>query len=124
MPIKILQIHFLLNIRTLIAQLTQPIRRDLNRYRAEFSTNLELLDEEDGGSVGLEGVGELEPAIQEADHAVIAPDSDPAPPARAAPDVAADLARDRHLAGGFLLEELELPPLVHVAEIGGAASES
>lgn len=69
--------------------------------------------------MGLERVGQLEPSIEEGDHAVITSNSNSSSPARAALDVSADLARDRSLAGGFLLEELELPPLIHVSKIKG-----
>ena len=76
--------------------------------------HLELLDKEDGGGVGLEAVGELESAVEEAYGAIIASEGDPPPPARAALDLAGDLAGDRGLPGGLLVEELELPPLVHL----------
>ena len=54
---------------------------------------LELLEEEDGGGVGLEAVGEAEPAVEEPNSAVVAPHSDAAAAARAAGDAARDLGR-------------------------------
>ncbi|KAG1365075.1 hypothetical protein COCNU_12G000750 [Cocos nucifera] len=75
---------------------------------------LELLDKEDEGGMGLEAVGEVEAPVEEADGAIIASDGDPPPPARAAQDLAGDLVGDRGLPGGLLLEELELPLLVHL----------
>ena len=59
-----------------------------------FWAYLELLEEEDGGSVGLEAIGEAEPAVEEAHGAVVAPHRDAAPAARAAGDAARDLGRD------------------------------
>ena len=93
---------------------------------------LELLEEEDGGGVGLEAVGEAEPAVEEPNSAVVAPHSDAAAAARAAGDAARDLGRHSSgrpsattpapasAAGGrLLLEELELAPPVHVRPARG-----
>ena len=44
--------------------------------------------------MGLEVVGELEAAVEEANGAIIASDGDLPPPARAAQDLAGDLAGD------------------------------
>lgn len=63
----------------------------------------------------LEAVVELQPPIEQADGAVVAADDDLPPAARAASDVAGDVLGDRALPGEFLLEELEFPPLVHLA---------
>lgn len=53
----------------------------------------ELLEEEDRGGVGLEAIGEAEPAVEKAHGAVVAPHRDAAPAARAAGDSARDLGR-------------------------------
>lgn len=66
--------------------------------------------------MGLETIEELEPPIDEADSTVTTSDGDPTPSARAALDGSSDLGGDGTLATGFLLEELELPPLIHLRE--------
>lgn len=73
---------------------------------------LELLEEEDSGEVGLEAVEELEAPVQEAHRAVVGAEDDPSPPARAARDRGGGVGGRRD-GGGLLLEELELPPLIH-----------
>lgn len=58
-----------------------------------FWAYLELLEEEDGGGVSLETIGEAEPAVEKAHGAVVAPHRDTPPTARAAGDAARDLGR-------------------------------
>jgi hypothetical protein len=77
---------------------------------------LELLEEEDGGGVGLEPVGEAEPAIEESYSAVVAPYRHAAAAARKAGHSARYIGWHCLTAtapGRLLLEELELAPLVH-----------
>ena len=79
--------------------------------------------------MGLEAVGEAEPAVEEPNGAVVAPHRDAAAAARAAGDAARDLGRHGGggrpsapapaAAGRLLLEELELAPLVHVRPARG-----
>jgi hypothetical protein len=94
--------------------------RRIARFQMRFlCMYLELLEEEDGGGVGLEPVGEAEAAIEDADGAVVAAYRDAAAAARAAGDSARDLgwhgrsAASPAAPGRLLLEELELAPLVH-----------
>lgn len=67
--------------------------------------------------MGLERVRELKVAVNESHHAIVAADGYPSAPARAALYPPLDLRRNRALPGGLLLEELELPPLVHLLRI-------
>ena len=77
--------------------------------------------------MGLEAVGEAEPAVEEPNGAVVAPHRDAAAAARAAGDATRDLGRHgggrpsapAAAAGRLLLEELELAPLVHAGPARG-----
>jgi hypothetical protein len=85
---------------------------------------LELLEEEDGGGVGLEPVGEAEPAIEESYSAVVAPYRHAAAAARKAGHSARYIGWHCLTAtapGRLLLEELELAPLVHAGRRGGGS---
>lgn len=64
--------------------------------------------------MSLEGVIEIEAAIEQADSAIVAADHHFPPPARAASNRPVHLLRHSiGFPGIFLLEELEFPPLVH-----------
>lgn len=73
--------------------------------------------------MGLEAVIELEAAIEQAHPAVVAADHELPPAAGAAGDPAAHLLRDGASPPQLLLEELELPPLIHRAPTSSSQSE-
>lgn len=75
--------------------------------------DLELLKEEDGGRMSLKGVIEMETSVEKAHGTVVASDHHLPSPAGAALDSSTDLLGNRSLSRQFLLEELELPPLIH-----------
>ena len=81
--------------------------------------NLELLKKEDAGGVRLEGVIELEASIEQANVAIVEASNHLAPAAGTARDLLPDniivflAIRNNAFRGVLLLEELELPPLIH-----------
>lgn len=65
--------------------------------------------------MSLEAGIELEAAIEQAHPTVVAADHELPSAAGAAGDLAAHFLRDRAFPSQLLLEELELPPLIHRA---------
>lgn len=63
--------------------------------------------------MSLKSVIEMETSVEKAHGTVVAPDHHLPSPARAALDFTTNLLGNRSLPRQFLLEELELPPLVH-----------
>lgn len=66
--------------------------------------------------MSLEGVIEVEASVKQAHGTIVAADDDLASAAGTALDLSLDLIGNRALSRQFLLEELELPPLVHTFE--------
>lgn len=79
---------------------------------------LELLEEENGGSMSRETVDKSEPSIEEIDISIVTSNDDLPSPTRTAFDLSLHFVRDRGFpkgGGGFLLEEIKFSPLVHLS---------
>lgn len=75
---------------------------------------LELLNKKDTKRMRLEATDKFEPPIEQTDPTIIATDDDPASTTRTANQVPLEFAGNGAPPRRLLLEEIELPPLIHL----------